>query len=119
MKTFLAVMLFISIPAFADDWSSTDTKREAVYLTLHSMDWMQTRYIAKNPSEYSELNSILGEHPSVGKVNNYFVATALLHVGAAYILPSEYRKAFQYLTIGMEFGVVAHNYQIGINLDFP
>ena len=111
-------MLLISAPCFADDWTSADTKREAVYLTLHSMDWMQTRYIAKNPS-FHEQNDLVGRNPSIGKVNNYFVATALLHVGVAYLLPTEYRKAFQYITIGMEIGAVAHNYQIGIKLDFP
>ena len=121
MKSLLSIfvgLLLISAPCFADDWSSADTKREVGYLTLHSIDWMQTRYISKNPS-YQEDNNLIGEHPSLSRVNNYFIATALLHIGVAYLLPSELREPFQYITIAIELGAVAHNYQIGIKLDFP
>lgn len=115
-KFILALSLFISTPAFA--WSDGDTKREAVYLTLHTMDWLQTREIARNPARWYETNSILGEQPSIGRVNNYFALTGLAHILVSKALNPKYRKVFQYVTIGIEGGVVVHNYSIGIEVRF-
>lgn len=110
-------LLLVSSSAFADDWSRADSYREAAYLTLHTMDWAQTRNIARNPAYY-EQNSILGKHPSVSQVNQYFAATAALQFAVAYYLPPEYRKAFQYITLGIEFGAVTHNISLGIKATF-
>ena len=111
-------LLLVSSSAFADEWTSADTKREAVYLTLHTLDWAQTRNIARNPNKWTESNVILGKHPSVPQVDRYFIATGALHLAVAYYLPAEYRKAFQYITIGMEGGMVAHNFSIGLKAEF-
>jgi hypothetical protein len=110
----LLLLLFCST-AYADDWSRADTYREATYLTLHTIDWAQTREIARNPNYY-EQNMYLGKHPSIREVDRYFAAMALAHIGVAYILPSEWRTPFQYVTIGVEVGAVVHNYSIGINI---
>ena len=113
---YLLLLLFIS-PAYADEWTTNDTYREIAYQGLAAIDWLQTRNIAKNPSYY-EQNSILGEHPSVGRINAYFVITGLAHYGISKILTKEYRAPFQYTTIGVEIGAVVHNYSIGINIKF-
>ena len=118
MNTILAFLLFVSTSAFADEWTSTDTKREAVYLTLHTLDWAQTRNIARNPDKWYEQNAVLGKHPSVSQVDRYFITTGVLQFAIAYYLPAEYRKAFQYVTIGIEGGAVAHNFSIGISARF-
>lgn len=117
MKYFLLFILCGS-SAHAGEWSREDSYREAVYLTVHILDWTQTLNIARNPDKWHEKNPILGRHPSVGKVNAYFATTAAIHVGLAYLLPAEWRKTFQYLSIAVEGGVVAHNYSIGIKTDF-
>lgn len=117
MKTIILFLLLIS-SAQADEWTREDSYREATYLTLHTMDWAQTRNIARNPDKWHEQNSILGKHPSVGKVDGYFALTGLAHVAFSYCLPSEYRKAFQYVTIGIEGGAVAHNFSIGVGTKF-
>jgi hypothetical protein len=111
-------LLFIASPSFASDWSSADTKREAVYLVLHTVDYAQTREIARNPDKWHEQNSILGSHPSSSQVDQYFVATAALQFAVAYYLPAKYRAPFQYVTIGIEGGAVAHNFSIGIRVRF-
>lgn len=116
MKTVLLFLLLIS-SAQADEWTRSDTYREATYLTLHTMDWAQTRNIARNPIYY-EQNAILGKHPSVGRVDGYFALTGLAHLAVSYYLPAEYRKAFQYVTIGVEGGAVAHNFSIGVSAGF-
>ena len=115
---FILALLLLPIPAFADEWVAADTKRETVYLTLHTLDWAHTRNIARNPDKWHEQNIILGKHPSVSQVNRYFIATGTLQFAVAYYLPAEYRKAFQYILIGVEGGAVAHNFSIGVSAKF-
>jgi len=104
--------------AQADEWMTADTQREAVYLALHAMDWAQTRNIARNPYKWHEQNSILGEHPSVDRVDAYFAIIALAHVAVSDMLPTEYRTAWQHVSIGFEAGVVGHNLSLGIGMEF-
>ena len=119
MKTsILLLCLFISSASYAGPWNAADTKREAVYLTLHTMDWAQTREIARNPDKWHETNPYLGNHPSVARVNRYFVAMGITHIVIAHILPANYRRAFQYVTIGVEAGYVVHNFSMGLSLGF-
>ena len=119
MKNLLLVLLFASTSSFAsDEWSREDTYREAAYLALHTLDWAQTREIARNPDKWHEQTSFLGSHPSTGQVDQYFVATTALQFIIAYTLPAEYRKAFQYISIGHDAGYVAHNFSIGISVKF-
>lgn len=114
----LLLALFFSPTAFADDWSSADTAREAVYLTLHTIDWGQTRYAAKHPDRFHEINPLIGEHPSINHVNKYMVTSALLHVTVANVLPPPWRERFQYVTIGIKASLVAYNFSAGVRLDF-
>lgn len=118
LKFILAALLLIPSLACSDDWSAADTKREAIYLTLHAADWLQTRQIAKNPDKFRELNPILGTHPHVDKVDTLFLLSGLSHAFASKILPAEYRKVFQYITIGVRAGVVANNYNVGVKVKF-
>lgn len=101
-----------------DEWTDDDTRREAVYIALHIMDWAQTRTIARNPDRWNEVNPILGEHPSVGRVDAYFAVMALSHMAVSDVLPTEYRDTWQYLSIGFEAGFVGHNLSLGIGVWF-
>lgn len=93
--------------------------RELGYLALHGMDWAQTRTIAKSPHQFHETNPFLGEHPSVGKVNNYFLSTGLMHALLANQLPPELAKIFQYGSMGFEAGFVGKNkFKLGIGMTF-
>ena len=119
MKTFiLAVLLFISIPSFADEWTSADTKREVAFQALWAIDFAQTRNISAHPDQWDEQNNYLGSHPTTGAVNRYFLVGSILHFGVAKLLPEKYRAPFQYGTIAIEVGYVAHNYSIGISARF-
>jgi hypothetical protein len=117
-KLLLASLLAYSCSTQASDWSTQDTEREIAYSVLSTMDWAQTRYIASNPETQSEANRILGSHPSLNKVNAYFLLTNLLHLGVAYSLPKSYRVGFQYITIGMELNAVTANASLGIKMEF-
>ena len=112
---FILVAIFI-FPSFAhaDEWTSADTYREVAYQSLAAVDWLQTRSIAKDPAQWCEQNTYLGKHPSVQSVNRYFALTGLAHVAISKMLPEKYRAPFQYVSIGVEVGAVAHNFSIGI-----
>lgn len=104
-----------------NDWSSSDTAREAIYLTLHVIDWGQTRNIThryQRGEDYNETNRVLGKHPSIKRIDSYMAFTALAHIGVAYTLPRKWREAFQYTTIGFNLGVVYKNNGIGLKVDF-
>jgi len=115
---YLALLLFFPLSVMADDWTREDTARELTYLALHVVDWGQTRNISKNPDRFYEINPILGEHPSIKRVDSYMTFSILVHVGVAYILPREWRTAFQYASLGEKVGFVIHNNRIGIRIDF-
>jgi hypothetical protein len=87
---------------------------ELTYMSWHVADWAQTRQIAQEPQHYRELNPLLPEHPTLGQVNRYFLLTAAAHVVISSMLPEKQRKVWQYLTIGVEAGMVGRNYSIGV-----
>lgn len=118
MKRSIIVLALLPIYAHADDWSQEDKYRQAAYYVLHVADWAQTRYIAEHPETYSEINSVLGKHPSTHKVDNYFLVAGILHYVISDALPSKYRQYWQIVTIGVEAGTVARNYHMGIKFDF-
>ena len=115
----LFLTLFFVSPV-ANAWSKKDTYWEAAYLTTHLADWGQTLDISSQCSSgaYYETNPVMGKCPSAQTVNAYFVATALLHYGAAHMLPPKYRRMFQAGTIGMELSYIANNASIGLNVSF-
>lgn len=140
----LFVLALVSAGANAsDEWRTEDIQREGVYGLLLALDWRQTRFIAKHPSEFNEINPLIhldsqrdlsscrqGATPNdticdrvpdahnLRHVDRYFLATGLLHVGVSHLLPPRSRAIFQYVTIGIEAGYVAYNYKIGVHLDF-
>lgn len=104
--------------AYASDWTRGDTIREVSWEVLHVIDWGQTLEIARYPYRYSEYNPILGKHPSVGKVNLYMGAWVILHPVISYLLPKDYRKVWQYISIGVSAGCVGKNFSAGIGVRF-
>jgi hypothetical protein len=120
MKILLISLLLLSSSAFADEWTRGDSYREATFLTLLVIDYGQTSTIAQHPELYKETVSAwaISEHPSQETVNTYFSIVAIAHPIIAYYLPSEWRKAFQYLTIGEKIPAVIGNVTIGIKMTF-
>lgn len=88
---------------------------ELTYAALYAADWWQTIQIAKNPERYGERNPVLGEHPSVEKVNLYFAASAL---ATKYIVSNVFDEKHQRLAwtilILNRANVVSINYSLGI-----
>jgi hypothetical protein len=118
MIRILTLTLALAGPACAADWSSADTARQAAFLALGALDWAQTRAIARHPDQYREVNTILGEHPTVAQVNRYFALYLTGHTALAWTLPAQYRIGLQYVSIGIEFNQVNHNAHIGVRVGF-
>jgi hypothetical protein len=84
---------------------------------LITVDWMQSRTIAKHPDQWTEYNRILGRHPSLGKTNalfitelvaNYYLTDALgknrmIWLKSAVIVEATFVIRNRYLGIKMEF----------------
>jgi len=114
---FLATLLYLGQDT--DPWSKEDYAREGVYMTLHTMDWGQTRDIARRLDEnYWEINPMLGRYPTTNSIDRYFAYTTIMQPAFANALNSEPRKYFQYAGIILEGALVLHNDQIGLTIHF-
>lgn len=121
MKTLAAIALILMAPtAWAGDWSTGDTARQAALTTLFIADWAQTRTFIKNPDKYPgrESNPILGPHPSVGRATSYSVLCILGHGAISALLPPDLRAGWQYVWIVIEADTVLHNHSAGIRIVF-
>lgn len=120
MKALVSVIVCLMLAGcathFGQGWSKADTAREIIWEGLHVVDWGQTRYIAKHPDKFYEINPLIGKHPSTSKVDIYMAGTTLLHPVVSGYLKPEYRKWFQYITIGISGGCVINNASIGVKV---
>jgi len=82
------------------------------------LDYRQTISIARQPERYYETNPVLGEHPSVGKVNTYFMASVAVKNAIFFSLPEKYRIPFGIGCSVVSFGYVEHNRAIGLRVNF-
>lgn len=117
MKSILLIFILFPLSSLAD-WSRADTTRQAIFTSILALDWAQTRYIATHHDEFYEINTILGKHPTTGRIDGYFASTAIIHCGISFALPTKYRSIWQNISIGFESGVVARNINLGIGFNF-
>lgn len=120
MKALLLALALASVTAHAAqgaEWTPADTKRELAFTALLALDTIQTHNIAHVPT-YQEENPILGPHPSNAAVNQYMLGCAVGHYIISRILPAQDRQYWQWLTIGVEGSIVAHNFYIGVHAPF-
>lgn len=83
------------------------------------MDWGQTRHIASRPQQYEEVeNPFLGRHPSMGKVNAWFIGSLAVNNGIMVALPKKYRPWYAGVVTAYETRLVIRNNSIGIKVDF-
>lgn len=121
MRKILAVILtFISLNAHsADEWTARDTQIESAYLVIHTIDWLQTRGVAKHGwVGHKEQNPILGEYPSTKKLAAHYAITSIGHYYIATLLPKEWRAAWQYIAIGDAGAAVYGNHLSGVRIQF-
>ena len=117
--------------------SHAEDRKEAIAQTLLLMDWAQTRDIVRHQATcgatdgasavdrarhcgegYYETNPIIGEQPSMGRVNAYFATVMLGHYLIDRHLSPSNQDRFEWATIVLEAAVVLHNHQIGLSIKF-
>jgi hypothetical protein len=144
MRYALMLLAALALPAKAeglnlDRWTREDSYRQAAVTALLVIDLGQTLWLVKNPKNSQvcqpspgfrqipcstthqprpEGNKLLGETPSIGRVNNYFAISILGHAAISYFLPRGWREGWQYVWIGIEANQVNYNRTIGIKIDF-
>src|SRR6266702_1874452 len=75
--------------------------------------------ISRNiPPTSTKINPILGKHPNIGRVNNYFAASIPINVAISALLPSKYRPLWQYVRLGVQISLVSYNRSVGIGIEF-
>jgi hypothetical protein len=96
---------------------------EWVYQGTALVDTLQTLSIAGHPMQWQEVNPVLGPHPSKGAVLGYFAATGLLHFAITKEIvnghvPGVIVQGWECATIALEVGAVAHNFHVGVRIQF-
>lgn len=99
------------------DWTTLDKTLLVASTAANMVDWGQTRTIAMNPDKWGEQNPLLGDHPSLGSVNAYFITRLILVPVIAHYLP-EYRTAILSVWLMAGVGYATHNHAIGIKMSW-
>ena len=112
--------MLLSSPAFAGDWSSSDTATESAWQTINLIDWGQTLDIADKcrTTSIHERNPMLRRCPKFSEVNKHFAIGALLHYGVSKTLSGKYRAGFQWVTIGYGLQIIGDNAHLGLKVNF-
>lgn len=113
----ISLILLTSNSYGFDKWTKEDKVLQSVQATVHIIDWLQTREIARN-DDYYESNPLMGKYPTVSEVDRYMSSSALLNLTVTHILPQKYRKYWLSFWIGVSSAMVFHNYNIGVRISF-
>lgn len=118
VATFLPVMFGCSTMQKVNSNKITQHSIHAISVAGIVADYSQTLYIAKNPDLFDETNPILGEHPSVARVNYYFSGCLIAHEAIYWSLPDKYKNIYAG-TVGMfQLGVVGRSIGLGVKFNF-
>lgn len=80
-------------------------------------DYLQTRSISKMPERFREGNPLLGDHPSMARVNGVFLARVALQHYAVSVVPKDQMLYFLVPANIISWTVVARNEKYGVPLD--
>lgn len=136
-KTFLLYLVFcgtlISLCSgckhvqFFHKWDTKDTAMMVTSLGLTFMDYRMTSDISKRKKEgyYEKYNFLLGESPTQGQVNSWFISSALTKTLIASILPKNKqawlglgREFWLTWNVGISSDLIQNNFKIGLELNF-
>ena len=117
MRAAFVIALLFAWPAQARDWTNEELGWGAAAAAVRLADWAQTRNIVRNPDRFREVNPLIGEHPSRGRVDGVFILGSALLFAAAHYFP-EYRKSILQVYVVIGGGVVARNASIGVKMSF-
>lgn len=114
-----AILWFLMNAAIVTDWGQT--RQIASQYTQHTMvynaDGSSTEVFGGRP-RWREINPLIGSHPSMGRVNTYFIGSLLVHNGIMIALPKKYRPCYAGSVTAIETYFVISNDNIGIKIRF-
>jgi hypothetical protein len=122
-KLFVLIAFLLAAPSpteARDPWSRTDTALETTFVLLTAADWQQTRYFLTH-TDYAEANPILGEHPSLTKLDVGVGLAVVGHAAVAYLIPdSDLRHIWQMVWISVEGVAVfaVNGPRVGLKIHF-
>lgn len=117
MRHLLASLLFIST-VHAEPWDATEKFLGTAMVAAIVTDCGQARYAVHHSDQFKENNLILGEHPSLGRVNAYFSTYIVGSLLVANWLTPYNRKLFLGTVTAVELIVINHNRSIGVKIAF-
>lgn len=134
LKPFVLGLLLGLTSAYSQS-SAADTILPEVALGLHAIDYLQTRRISANCSPHlvetartdtyiaynyqrdmTEINPLLGNCPSIGKVNLYFAITGITLYTLSKYGPEDLKPYILGGWLTIETITIGHNYGMGIRL---
>lgn len=120
----LVALLVASLPSHASClWTDNGWTNTAIVSAnaLLLRDWGQTRYIADHPERYREVGiaeNFIGQHPTSGQVNKYFVSSIVATNVVGCLLPDHWKTGFYTGVAAFQFKVTEDNAEIGIGFKF-
>lgn len=118
----LMMCLFLLLPYNANayqQWSSSKKVLYTISITSIVLDWGTTLDLVNRYDEnYYETNKLLGQRPTRGEVNLFFVGTIGLTHSAAKYLSHPWDSLFLVSRIYLNGGAALHNLNIGLNFKF-
>jgi len=117
MKTLIFLLCLISVNVHASPLTDMQVKKEVAWQVINLIDYGQTMDIVKSKGAYYETNPILGEHPTPQAVGRYFFISAISHYAITKYL-TNYRGAWQTITLFVSASCVYNNYEIGLRVNF-
>lgn len=107
------------LPARAS-WTSSHTALAGAFTISLLIDAAQTRALARQGwNGFREANPLLGEHPSVGRVNTYTAVAGLTVLGVAAVLPPRVRPWLLGAALAVQAVTIRGSVQQGLPIRFP
>jgi hypothetical protein len=104
----------------AVSWNSTHTALAGAFVVTLLVDAAQTRELARHGwTNFRESNPLLGDRPSVGRVNSYTLMAGLGVLGAAAALPPRVRPWLLGAAIAVQAFTVGGSVRNGLPIRFP
>jgi len=101
-------------------WTPSHTALASAFLVTLMIDAAQTRQLARQGwVDFRESNPLLGERPSVGRVNSYTALAGLSVLGAAAVLPPRVRPWLLGAAIAVQAFTIRGSLRQGLPIRFP
>ena len=68
--------------------------------------------------QLGEINPIIGEEPTMSRVDNYMISYLIVHTVLSNYLDHKWRKIFLTTVSIVELNIIDHNYRAGIRIKF-